>query len=193
MQQIIPRDVSIAYDDGDLLIRSDTGRVLRPVYRNFEGLADCLSGRTWDSLVHDSTIVYIDPSEAESSNISMTVTGDLRYDYCEIEPNLMFGISAGVIPFPNHSQGPRNIYQACMAKQAINMTCLSYMYRFDTTSHVSYYQQKRLVTTKINDMCGLDVMTGGLNCNIAVMTYTGSTVGPLSYGNIYKHEFVALQ
>ncbi len=181
LQHFIPADVSIAYDDGDLHVRSDTGRVLRPVFRVVPNLQQRLTKvgesvpieTVWDTLVRDFLIVFIDPSEAESSDISMTLTDDPSYDYCEIDPNLIFGVSAGYIPWPNHSQGPRNIYQACMAKQAMNMACLNYKYRFDTTSHVSYYQQHRLVTTEISTMCGLDTMTGGLNANVAVMCYSG--------------------
>jgi DNA-directed RNA polymerase beta subunit len=35
----------------------------------------------------------------------------LNYTHCEFHPIMIIGIIAGSIPFANHNQGPRNIFQ----------------------------------------------------------------------------------
>ena len=35
----------------------------------------------------------------------------LNYTHCEFHPTMVIGIIAGNIPFANHNQGPRNIFQ----------------------------------------------------------------------------------
>jgi DNA-directed RNA polymerase II subunit RPB2 len=35
----------------------------------------------------------------------------LNYTHCEFHPTMIIGIIAGNIPFANHNQGPRNIFQ----------------------------------------------------------------------------------
>jgi len=33
------------------------------------------------------------------------------YTHCEIHPSMILGVSASIIPFPDHNQSPRNTYQ----------------------------------------------------------------------------------
>lgn len=39
------------------------------------------------------------------------------YTHCEIHPSMILGVSASIIPFPDHNQSPRNTYQSAMGKQ----------------------------------------------------------------------------
>lgn len=70
-----------------------------------------------------SVIEYIDPEESQNCLIAMNIE-DLnkknkeklnpyvyRYTHCEIHPSVVHGILASLIPFPDHSQSPRNTYQ----------------------------------------------------------------------------------
>lgn len=185
--QHLPYSVSISYDSTDNEIRlfSDAGRLLRPVFKADPNLLDTLrkyvaqydTYQLFPQLVRDSVIVYIDGAEAEFSYIGMNLSDAEKttepYDYYEIHPSLMFGISASLLPFPDHSQSPRNIYGACMAKQAIGMYALSYRNRYDTMAHVLDYPQKRIVSTNVSQFTHCDEMPSGINCIVAVMTYTG--------------------
>ncbi len=42
----------------------------------------------------------------------------LRYTHCEFHPSMVIGIIAGNIPFANHNQGPRNIFQYANQNQS---------------------------------------------------------------------------
>lgn len=190
--KIIPRSVSIIYDpvDGEIHLYSDGGRIMRLVInakkenvlsrindiinncRMAGGIANALY-----KLLEESLLVFIDGMEAESSYICMYIE-DLnnktaKYDYCEVHPSAMFGICGNMIPSPNHSQGPRNIYATSMMKQAIGYYSNSYTERFDTISAILNYPQKRLCPTVYTEILKCEEMPSGVNCIVAVMCYTG--------------------
>lgn len=174
---IIPLSVSIGIDDDDceIIICSDTGRILRPVLtRNgVEHINEC-STMLWQDMVNQHYIFYIDGNEAQSSFIAMYPSDFTdQHHYCEIHPALMLGICSNTTPFPEHSQAPRNVYVAAMMKQAIGMYSYAYRLRFDTFANVLNYPTKKLVTTQIADICKCDEMPSGQEVIVAIMCYTG--------------------
>lgn len=175
-QSLIPASVSIVYNelDNELLIQSDRGRLLRPVFRTRPGLLQRLAERpSWTDLVDEHWIVYIDGGEAETSYISMTLTEDSSFDYCEVHPFLMLSVSANFTPFPEHSQAPRNIYHAAQSKQGIGVYALPFQHRFDTTAHVLHYPQKQMVATRMMRYAGLEEVPSGHTVIVAIACYTG--------------------
>ena len=60
-----------------------------------------------------------------------------------------------------------------MGKQAIGISTLNYLKRYDTTSHTLYYPQKPLVCTKMHDIMGTNKMPAGQTTIIAVIEHTG--------------------
>ena len=88
-------------------------------------------------------------------------------------PAMMLGVMASIIPFPDHSQSPRNCYQAAMGKQAMSIFALSHLIRADTVTHVLTYPQKPIVSTKSANMMGFSDMPSGINCMVAIACYTG--------------------
>jgi len=115
--RIIPRSVSIGTDDIDqeIYIYSDEGRLLRPLFAvDQQQLRLSLDmGLDWDQLVEFGAIVYADNSELDNAVIAFNQHELSNYhnDYCEIAAAMMLGVMASIIPFPDHSQGPRNCYQ----------------------------------------------------------------------------------
>ena len=85
----------------------------------------------------------------------------------------MMGIMGGMIPFADHSQSPRNIYQSNMGKQAIGLYATSYKKRYDTIVNVLDTPQKPLVSTKMSKIMGFDDMASGINVIVAISTYGG--------------------
>lgn len=178
---IIPKSVSVAFDkvDNEINIYTDEGRIIRPILRveNNELLIREEDGDDWEDLVEKDLITYVDNSEIDSAVIAMEESDLNKYecDYCEISPTMILGVMAGIIPFPDHSQSPRNIYQSAMGKQAMGMPNLAHLQRTDTVLHVLDYPQKPLVKTKPSQIMGFDDMPSGINAIVAIMCHSGLT------------------
>jgi hypothetical protein len=175
--------VSFYYDDDDREVRifCDHGRFIRPVltvYDNKLSLKKEHLHMTWSELLENDIVRYIDSNEVEFSLIAMK-PDDLvtykqsEYNYCEIHPSAMLGVCSAVIPYPEHNQSPRLVYQASMVKQALGVYSLAFKERFDTVVHVMHYPQKPLVSTKFDKMLKYDEMLTGCNPIVAILTYGG--------------------
>ena len=177
--KMLPWDVSVAYDDLDdeVHICADEGRLLRPVFTVQGGslIGTPEDGTDWDELVDKGIITYIDNIEANNAVIAFHQNELTKYhnDYCEIAAAMMLGVMASIIPFPDHSQSPRNTYQSAMGKQAISMFALSHLVRADTIVHVLGNPQKPLVSTRGAEMMGFNSMPSGINAIVAIACYTG--------------------
>ena len=169
-------------DDKEIRILCDHGRFMRPVLRVKDNKV-CLTKKqlemTWTEFMEEEYVQYIDSNEVENSLIAMN-PDDLQkygettqYDYCEIHPSAMLGVCSATIPYPEHNQSPRLVYQSSMVKQALGVYSLAFRQRFDTITHVMHYPQKPLVTTKYDKMLKYDEMLTGCNPVVAIMTYGG--------------------
>lgn len=177
--KMLPYDVSISYDeiDEEIHVYSDQGRLLRPVFNLIDGkmIGEEKDGTNWDELVDKGIITYIDNMEADNAVIafSQNELSKYRNNYCEIAAAMMLGVMASIIPFPDHSQSPRNCYQAAMGKQAMSIFALSHLIRTDTVVHVLTNPQRPLVSTRTGDMMGFSDMPSGINAIVAIACYTG--------------------
>ena len=177
-RKLIHSTVSIVYDEGDDEIRifCDEGRLLRPLWvvnnkQIYKG--NCIS---FDTLVDINAIRYIDSNEAEASTIAMTpqhLLGEHVYDFCEIHPSTLLGVCASIIPFPDHSQSPRNCYQSSMAKQALGTPLETFNLRTDNMLYMMDYPQRPLVSTYAAKYMGFNDMASGINCIVAIMPKEG--------------------
>ena len=67
---------------------------------------------TFEQSVKKGLIEFLDVEEEETSMISMQIadlstTGNdycHTYTHCEIHPSMILGVSASIIPFPDHNQ-----------------------------------------------------------------------------------------
>jgi len=189
------KEIHIASDSGRLI------RPLLSVEDN--QLPEIDDSMTWYDMVDMGIIKYRDPAELENMVIAMEQSrlksarsqiefledmDDLEeedstsvvnteevvnYDLCEIHPSMMMGVCASIIPFPDHSQSPRNCYQSAMGKQALGQYALSNNVRTDTVVHVLSGAQKPVTTTKMASFMGFDNLPSGMNVNVAILTYTG--------------------
>jgi DNA-directed RNA polymerase II subunit RPB2 len=96
----------------------------------------------------------------------------LRYTHCEIHPSLCLGIVASSIPYCNHNQSPRNIYQYSQARQAMGIYNSSYRHRLDI-SYVLHYPQPPLIQTRSAKYIHTDKLAAGENAIVAICTYSG--------------------
>ncbi|MEM0444858.1 MAG: DNA-directed RNA polymerase subunit B [Nitrososphaerota archaeon] len=164
-------------------IYTDEGRVRRPLIVVENGvpsvskaLIDSLSNGTFRfrDLVAIGGVEFLDASEEE--NILVAVSPEElspNHQYLEISPLLMLGAVGSIIPYSNHNQSPRNVYEASMAKQALGVPLASLNLRSDSRLHLLVYPQKPLVTTRFMKRLSLTQRPIGQNMVVAVLTGYG--------------------
>lgn len=191
---------SVIYDYENMEIRicAEGGRLTRPVFRvknnrllfTRDVYNRVLSGELgWMDLfvsgkLDEAVMEYIDPAEQNAAVIAMRPADVISlnnadndslhgYSHCEIDPSLIFGLTASCIPFPDHNQSPRNVYQSAQAKQTISVYMRNFYARADKTAYVLEAPTKPLIETQIMDILGLNEMAAGCNVTVAIMSYTG--------------------
>ena len=121
-----------------------------------------------------AVIEYIDSIESENSLIGRDIKSLERSNtHCEIHPSLMLSAVALNIPFPEHSQYPRNAFSCQQTKHAVGVYSSAYTTRFETFSHVLNYPQRPIVTTRFKKYTDVDKLPYGINAIVAIASYTG--------------------
>jgi len=175
------------FKEHEIHIETNDGRFIRPLFalgpRNtilYKELAKKLNKPlielTWTEAVDAGAIVFRDVWELEQSVVAMTESDLSNYkcDYLEIDPaSTMMAVSASVIPLSNHSQSPRNAYQASMSKQAIGLPSIAFQNRFDTTLHVSNTFHKPITRNNMVGVLHFNEMSHGMIAIVAIMTFSG--------------------
>ena len=179
-------NVSVNERTDEVIVNADAGRARRPllVVENGEPLiseeeVDGLETEdlTFDDLVDRGYIEFIDAEEEEDILVGVE-EGDLTEDHThlEIDPQLIFGIGAGMIPYPEHNASPRITMGSGMIKQSLGLPSANYRVRPDTRQHLLHYPQLSLVKTQTTEQIGYDDRPAAQNFVVAVMSYEGFNI-----------------
>lgn len=180
--------VNVAVRDrtNEVIVNADAGRARRPllVVENGEPLISEAELEAVDTgelgfqdLVNRGYVEFIDAEEEE--DILVAVDADeltTDHTHLEIDPQLIFGIGAGMIPYPEHNASPRITMGSGMIKQSLGLPSANYRIRPDTRQHLLHYPQLSLVKTQTTEQIGYDDRPAAQNFVVAVMSYEGFNI-----------------
>ncbi len=179
----LPIQLSIRNDPhfGTIIISTEPGRVLRPLIVVEEGVSKLKNEHllkleqdemSWQDLLNEGIIEYLDASEEEDALVSLyphEVTS--KHTHLEIDPMDLFGVVTSLVPYGNHNQSSRLNRGSKTQKQALGIYAANYLSRVDTDVSVLQYPQKPIVKSFVYDT--LETYPAGQNLVVAIMTHEG--------------------
>ena len=169
-----------------LYVFTYAGRVLRPLIVVEDGKPKLTEEHvekvkkgelTFYDLVNSGIVELIDANEEENLYIALDEEHLTKeHTHLELYPPAILGVSASVIPYPEHNQSPRNTYEAAMAKQALGFSIPNYPFNTYVRQHLLIYPQKPLVRTRMSSLLNLDERPIGQNFIVAVISFSGYNV-----------------
>jgi DNA-directed RNA polymerase subunit B' len=179
-------NVSVKDRTREVIVNADAGRARRPLIVVEDGeprLTDdhieavSEDDLEFEDLVENGYVEFIDAEEEEDIYVAVDeddVTED--HTHLEIDPQLIFGIGAGMIPYPEHNASPRITMGSGMIKQSLGLPSANYRIRPDTRQHLLHYPQLSMVKTQTTEQIGYDDRPAAQNFIVAVMSYEGFNI-----------------
>ncbi len=179
-------NVSVKGRTQEVVINADAGRARRPLLVVEDGepliTEETVEAVTndeidFETLVDHGYVEFIDAEEEEDILVGVD-REELteNHTHLEIDPSLIFGIGAGMIPYPEHNASPRITMGAGMMKQSLGLPSANYRIRPDTRQHLLHYPQLAMVKTQTTEQIGYDERPAAQNFVVAVMSYEGFNI-----------------
>lgn len=177
-----------------IVLSTSCARMIRPVYH--------LKSKT-----EARAIEWIGPLEQVFMEIACT-DDDYRKGqttHREISADAMLSIIAGLTPFSDFNQSPRNMYQCQMGKQTMGTPFHSIRHRTDNKVYRIQTPQTPVIRNRWYDKYGNDEYPLGTNAVVAVISYTGYDMEDamilnkgakergFGHASVYKYKTVDLE
>src|SRR3989338_1677953 len=182
---VIPTNINVFYDENvnEVYIEGSKGRLRRPliVLKDKKPLLtkehiDRLEKKelTWNDLVKEGIIEYLDAGEEENCLIAF-YEKDIteRHTHIEVAPIAMFGLVTSLVPFANYSSAQKVNTGSKNQKQALGFYAANYPVRMDMDVNILHNPQKPVVQSIMHPISGYEQKPAGQNMIVAVMSYHG--------------------
>ena len=178
-------NINLVYQErlDEIYIESSKGRLRRPVIRVEHGKSLFTDEHlnklikkeiSWDDLVNEGVIEYIDALEEEDTLIALK-EGDLtnKHTHLEISPVVILGLTTSLIPYSNFGGSSRLIRGSKIQKQSVGLYVTNFLMRMDTDVSVLHCPETPIVKTFMHGVMKYDKHPAGQNVVIALMSFEG--------------------
>lgn len=198
----IPKDENFESLHAAVYIYNGLGRLARPVLNSDNEIENIG--------IMEQVFLHIEPAQADKKD-EIEIASDFKQgnnafeSYKEMTTTGFLSLVAGLTPFSDFNQSPRNMYQCQMAKQTMGTAFYNHSYRTDNKAYQITYPQLPIVKTEIFDEYNLEEYPMGINAVVAVLAYTAydmedamvinksSMERGFFYGSVYKTEVVEIE
>ena len=97
----------------------------------------------------------------------------LIYTHVEIDPQLILGVCASLVPYPEHNSTPRVTGGTAMVKQSLGLPAANGRLRPDTRQHILHYTQNSMTGTRAMDATNFLRRPAGQNFVVAILSHHG--------------------
>jgi DNA-directed RNA polymerase II subunit RPB2 len=177
---IIDFGVSIILQGNNLYLRSDAGRIVRPLFvlenvqNHLETSLRDFTDESFRELLLAGIIEFIDSEEEGTTHVAQSFQTLLpETTHVELHPTLCLGMNTNIYcPFASTNQGPRITYSTCMSKQSQSEIPIDFKYSTKSRGHSLYYGQKALASTRLSKLEQFPKCFGQ-NLILAIMAWDG--------------------
>ncbi len=176
-------NIGVFEDNKEIQIFCDKGRVQRPLAIVENGkplisraeLEGILRGEiNIDKLIKEGKVEYLDSLEEENAYTAIDIKElTPQHTHLELDPSLIVGVGASIIPYSEYNSSPRITMGAAMSKQSLGYYATNFVSRTDTRANLLHYVQKPIVTTHGMKISGYEELPSGQNFIVAIMSYEG--------------------